>query len=418
MLNLKGFIQEKVLGQGTYGCVYKAKRISDGKSYAVKVVNLGKLNHREIEDSVNEIRLMASFDSPFIIQFYEAFVDNRRLCIVTEYSRLGDLAHLIQRRKNKRRPFQEEDIWRFLIEILSGLKVLHSCGVVHRDLKSANILLSAPDLIKVADLGVSTVLHTTQLARTQIGTPLYLAPEVWKKRPYDQKCDMWSLGVLLYEIMTFTFPFLGRTTEEIARKVCMGRFSLPHNYSADLISIVKRLLQVSPILRPTVEDLLDLQCIKSRMHLVNDYLNPCAISQQDHLLSTIKVPANVKNVAFPRAAYGKKIPIVRPIDQRIHIKPGYISKKELASVSSPELQLITDLDLWSPNKIGKENDSNNMNEYEFDYAPVKEPLSHRGSPPVRQPPPSIVSKFNPNPRFRQVGYALQQNPHRYRMPIF
>jgi NIMA (never in mitosis gene a)-related kinase len=163
-MNLAGFVEEKLLGKGTYGQVYKAKRLTDGISYAVKVVNLNALNHREIEDSVNEIRLMASFTSPFIIRFYEAFCDKKRLCIVTEYSRLGDLAHVIHRRKQQRRPFQEEDIWRFFIQMLEGLKVLHSRGVLHRDLKSANILLSAPDFIKIADLGVSTVLHATVLA--------------------------------------------------------------------------------------------------------------------------------------------------------------------------------------------------------------------------------------------------------------
>ena len=408
-MNLKGFQEQKVLGQGTYGCVYKAKRLSDGKSYAVKVVNLSKLNHREIEDSVNEIRLMASFTSPFIIQFYEAFCDNKRLCIVTEYSRLGDLAHLIERRKKKRRPFQEEDIWRFLIQLLSGLKELHSCGVVHRDLKSANILLSAPDWIKIADLGVSTVLHTRQLARTQIGTPLYLAPEVWKRRPYDQHCDMWSLGVLLYEMMTFTFPFLGRTTEELSRRVCLGRFSAPRGYSPDLISIVRKLLQVNPMLRPTVTELLNTQCIKSRMSLVNDYLNPAVEKVPDHLLSTIKVPQNVKNVNLPSAAYGKKPDIIRPIEQRMHMKKGIGLKKDIGSASSPELQLIMDLDWWSPNKVQldnpeKETQIKQENDFQI-HPPAPKPPSEPHNPPGPRRihgKACVVAHEIPNPRFRRM----------------
>jgi len=406
-MNLPGFIQQKILGQGTYGCVYKAKRISDGQSYAVKVVNLQTLNHREIEDSVNEIRLMASFTSPYIIRFFEAFVDNRRLCIVTEYSRLGDLAHLIERRKKKQRPLNEEDIWRFLIQILEGLKVLHNCGVVHRDLKSANILLSAPDLIKIADLGVSTVLHTTQLARTQIGTPLYLAPEVWRRKPYDSKCDMWSLGVLLYEMMTFTFPFIANNTRDLAQKVCLGKFNLPKNYSKDLVLIVRRLLQVSPISRPSVDELLELQCIKSRMWLIaSSIVEDSEIEIEDKLLSTIKVPQNIRNVSLPGATYGKKGQIIKPIEQRLHMKKLTGISKEIALVSSPELQMITDFDLWSPNKIQIENENDIMWQRPFSQRPVC-------LPPQPPKPPAQPSQIAPRKNFRNMEPPI--NPRRKRI---
>ena len=408
-MNLPGFIEQKVLGKGTYGCVYKAKRISDGQSYAVKVVNLSSLNHSEIEDAVNEIRLMASFTSPFIIRFFEAFVDNRRLCIVTEYSRLGDLAHLIERRRKKKRPFSENDIWRFLIQILEGIKVLHNCGVVHRDLKSANILISAPDMIKIADLGISTVLHTTQLARTQIGTPLYLAPEVWKRKPYDSKCDMWSLGILLHEMMTFTFPFTARSTKELAQKVCIGKFSIPKGYSSDLISVLRRLLQVNPILRPSVDEILNLQSIQSKKEFISTcLLDDALLETDDKLLSTIKVPLNIRNVNLPMASYGKKGQIVKPLEQRLHMKKGIGFNKELALVSSPELQLITDLDWWSPNKLENNSPPNELIEWQrpFSQRPVLKPAPPP-IPPQRNielAPPRRNLHINegPNPRNKRL----------------
>lgn len=417
-MNLPGFIELKTLGKGTYGSVYKARRESDGNSYAVKVVNLSSLNHREIEDSVNEIRLMASFNSPFIIRFYEAFCDNKRLCIVTEYSRLGDLAHLIERRKRKNKPLKEDVIWCYFLQLLEGLNSLHSVGVVHRDLKSANILISAPDLIKIADLGVSTVLRTRQLARTQIGTPLYLAPEVWKRRPYDHKCDMWSLGVLLYEMMTFTYPFMGRSTQDLAKRVCVGRYTIPQGkYSNDLISVVRRLLQVNPVLRPSVSELLDSQVVKSRMHMLNPFMqaNDPEIAIDDKLLSTIKVPQNMRNMNFPNPSYGRKAEIVKPLEQRMHMKRGVPMRKELPMVSSPELQLIADLDWWSPNKLGME-----VDEEALCMEPVQEstrPHSHRPVPvmPPAQPAhqmapraprnPPAARKYNQfnNPRFRRIA---------------
>ncbi|OHT11756.1 Protein kinase domain containing protein [Tritrichomonas foetus] len=353
-MNLKGFVEEKVLGEGSYGHVFKARRESDGNTYAVKVVDLSKLSRREIEDSVNEIRLMASFTSPFLIRFYEAFCDQKRLCIVTEYAQLGDLSNLIERRKRKHRPFPEMTIWRFLLQLLEGLKVLHSTGVVHRDLKSANVLLSAPDLIKIGDLGISTVLRQTQLARTQIGTPLYLAPEVWRRRPYDQKCDMWSLGVLLYEMMTFSFPFNGRNTDELVNRICCGRYSTPTNYSADLSSILRRLLQVNPAQRPSVNELLDLKCVKDKMNLIIPYLNKEVIShiKEPHLLSTIKVPLNMRNVNLPGSMYGKQPEVVKPIAQRMHMKKNIpMNPRDLAHVSTPDMKIIADQDWWSPNKL-------------------------------------------------------------------
>lgn len=399
LMNLAGFKEQIVLGKGTYGKVYKAQRISDGVSYAVKVVNLGSLNHREREDAVNEIRLMASFTSPFIVRFYEAFSDNKRLCIVTEYSRLGDLSHLIDRRRSQKRPLKEEMIWRYLIQVLQGLQVLHDRGVVHRDLKSANILLSAPDFVKIADLGISTVLRTRQLARTQIGTPLYIAPEIWKSRPYDHKCDMWSLGVLLYEMMTFAYPFNGRTQREISQKACIGYYISPRGYSNELLNLVRRLLQANPFMRPTTNELLGTLSIQKRIGFVQSFIEDGENEPEGALLlSPIKVPLNMSHVNLPRPAYGKKPNIVKPIDQRMHVKAGAHLRRPLAVISSPELQKICDRDWWSPNKIGgQENEPENIHV-------VEEPQSAR---PVMRPPPVIGNVHakkqqwaRVNPRFR------------------
>jgi NIMA (never in mitosis gene a)-related kinase len=239
--------------------------------------------------------------------------------------------------------------------MLEGLRVLHSRGVVHRDLKSANILLSAPDLIKIADLGVSTVLHSTELARTQIGTPLYLAPEIWRHRPYDQKCDMWSLGILLYEMMTFSYPFNGGSEDQLFRRICRGRYRRPRGYSGSLLSIMRRLLQLDPDQRPTVEDLLMTESITSRRHLVDQFLSEQGLlARQDELLATIKVPYNLRQVKMPRPSYGKQPNIVKPLEERIHLKNRALAKKPLENLSSPELKRVCERDWWSPVKFDVE----------------------------------------------------------------
>ena len=408
-LNLKGFTEIKQIGHGSYGSVYKARRHSDNTIYAVKVVNLTHCNQKEIRDSLNEIRIMASFSSPFIIRFYEAFCDNKRLCIVTEYSRLGDLAHLIERRKKKNKPFTEDQIWCYFLQMLSGLHNLHSTGVIHRDLKSANILLSAPDLIKIADLGISTVLQTTQLARTQIGTPLYLAPEVWKKRPYNQKCDIWSLGVLLYEMMTFHYPFPGRSNSDIAHRVCRGTYTIPQSkYSADLLFVLRKLLQVNPVIRPSTKELMNMQVIKDRLNMLDSFIEQDALNQNEKLLDTIKVPGNLRNVNLPNPTYNKKVEIVKPLEQRLHVKKGAPLKKDINLINSPEMKMITDLDWWAPTRPGTNDDDEVVEEKcipgNFTRAKsnqVRSPKEVVKRAPRRYvPPPAVAAGVANERRFR------------------
>lgn len=421
-MNIPGFLQEKVLGKGSYGTVYKAKRIADGQSYAVKIVNTAGMCKRELEDSVNEIRLMASFKSPFIISFYEAFALETRLCVITEYARLGDLSKLIDRRKRQNRPLLEDDIWRFLLQVTEGLKVLHEKGVVHRDIKSANLLLCAPDLVKIGDLGISTILHQHQFAKTQIGTPLYLAPEIWRRRPYDAKCDMWSLGVVLYEMLNFSFPFIANSTEELGRRILAGRIGpIRHGYSAEIQSVVSLLLQANPDNRPTSEELMNLPCMQSRMHLITQMFaeEPQFSSDSAQILPTIKVPRKINQCAFPRPSYEEDKELVRPIAERLHVKGGPATEKDADMISTRELIQVADHDWWSPKKIKvKEDIDQDMKDLklkisdEFDERRENKPLSQRSPnvPPIIQPPKvPIIVQPRPKPVRNYVYYHRNEN---------
>lgn len=457
-MKISGFKQEKVLGEGSYGKVYKTRRLNDNQIYAIKAIDLNKLDYKEIEDAVNEIRLMASVTSPFIISFYEAFAveDQKRLYIVTEYAKIGDLRHLIERRKLRNLPLQEEQIWQFLLEILEGLRILHSCGVVHRDLKSANILISAPDLVKIGDLGIATVLHNhktafaKEMARTQIGTPLYIAPEVWKNRPYDQKCDIWSLGVLLYEMMTFSFPFMGRNQDDLQRRVCAGAYTVPKYieklYSRDLLSILRQLLMVDPKDRPSVDEILNMQSVKSHMDLLNPFLQSDLyrntslneISMEGghaKLLSTIHVPKanydrygrkniNLDNVQLPSQKYNKRPPVIKPIAERMHMKKGIPipPSLDIATISTPDLTLITDQDLWSPIKeqescFSKSDDLNHNQDIQTNNTyPPSNPVSKKQPKQVQfvnQAPQPSVSQEN---RMNQ-GNVVKKNEVSFASPL-
>ena len=359
-MDLPGFVAECEIGTGASAHVYKARRQNDGKTYAVKVIETKNLNHEDLRDALNEIRLMASFESPFIETFYEAKVVGTKIYLVTEFAQFGDLDSLISKRKETKKKFLEEDIWRCLIQIIQGLHVIHEAGVIHRDLKSANILICAPDLVKIGDLGISTVVKTKGLATTQLGTPYYIAPEIWKKMPYDEKCDIWSLGVLAYEMMTFNYPFTGADNKAIKNKACYGMMNPIKQgcYSDELVEFIRTLLQIDPADRPNTLQLLNSQSIRLRTDSVNSMLVDEA-TYESSLIGTIEPSQKLQNIKLPPPNYSHK-EMIKPLNQRMQKSESSRNAYELAATRE-------------------------MNENEVKHKNVKapsfrqNPLSHRGN---------------------------------------
>ena len=166
----------------------QVERKSDGKIYALKRVNISKMSKREVSDAVNEIRVLASVRHPHIVSFLQAFLDkgDSELCIIMEYCGCGDLAQKVDRYKKRRQYVDERVIWAYLIQMSDALKCLHAKNIVHRDLKTANCFLSEDGTIKIGDLNVSKRMKNG-LCATQIGTPYYMSPEIFKNKPYSYK---------------------------------------------------------------------------------------------------------------------------------------------------------------------------------------------------------------------------------------
>lgn len=168
-----------------------------------------------------------------------------------EYADKGDLYQKITEFKKAGIYFEESDIWRIFIQLVKGLKALHDLKILHRDLKSANVFLSNDGSAKLGDLNVSKVAKRG-LGYTQTGTPYYASPEVWKDQPYDHKSDIWSLGCVLYEMITLRPPFRAENMEGLYNKVIKGQFSkISEKFSSDLAEIVRSMVQVQPESRPT-----------------------------------------------------------------------------------------------------------------------------------------------------------------------
>jgi NIMA (never in mitosis gene a)-related kinase len=178
MSSLKEFEILGKLGEGAFSIVYKARRKEDGREYALKKIQFNSLSTKEVANCLNEVRILASVNSAYIIGYKDAFYDesSKSLCTVTEYASGGDLHHRIQSLKKKGQFLEENDIWRLVIQMVTGLKVLHGYNIFHRDLKAANVFLSKDQQsAKLGDLNVSIV-SKSGMAYTQTGTPYYACP--------------------------------------------------------------------------------------------------------------------------------------------------------------------------------------------------------------------------------------------------
>ena len=303
------------LGEGAYSTVFKVKRIVDGKTYALKKVKLLNLSDKEKENALNEVRILASVKSNFVVSYKEAFFDekDRTLCIVMEFADNGDLYQKIVEHKKKAMFFEESEIWRIFIQLVKGLKALHDLKILHRDLKSANVFLYANGDAKIGDLNVSKVTRAG-VGHTQTGTPYYASPEVWNDSPYDNKSDIWSLGCVLYEMIALKPPFRAQDMEGLYKRVIKGQYSkIPDRFSNDLFQIIQFLLQVNPKLRPSCEQILNHPIIQKRIEyfksITGEKENPNTTGNNKSLLKTIHMPKNLLFLSdkLPKPNYDKQL---------------------------------------------------------------------------------------------------------------
>ena len=297
------------LGEGAYSTVFKVKRNIDQKIYALKKVKLLNLSEKEKENSLNEVRILASVKSNFVVSYKEAFFDEKdnTLCIVMEFADRGDLYQKIVQHKKSAKFFEESDVWRIFIQLVKGLKALHDLKILHRDMKSANVFLFSNGSAKLGDLNVSKVARRG-LGYTQTGTPYYASPDVWKDKPYDNKSDVWSLGCVLYEMITLRPPFRAQDMEGLFNKVCKGQYSrIPERFSDDLFQVVQFLLQVNSSNRPSCEQILNHPVVLKRIEYFKSFAGEDD-NEDKCLLKTIHMPKNLLFLSdkLPKPNYDKQ----------------------------------------------------------------------------------------------------------------
>lgn len=248
------------LGSGSYGKVYLAKQKSSGLQVAIKEIHTEMLQPDQKEKALKEVQLLSSLKHPNIVSHIESFDADGKLYIVMEYLDGGDLSGRISSAKNG---FSEKEILSIFIQICLALKYVHDRKIVHRDVKPQNIFLTNLGIAKLGDFGVSKALDgTADLCKTVIGTPYYLSPEVWTNAEYDSKTDVWSLGCILYEMISLKKPFQGENPQQLFVNVVNGKYQkLPKAYSGNIRDLVANMLSPLPERRPTTQQILQLPFI-------------------------------------------------------------------------------------------------------------------------------------------------------------
>ena len=275
---IKDYIIKSRLGIGSYGTVYKVSKKNNSKIYVIKQISLLGLTEKQINEYKSEAKLLSLIKSNYVVKYHDSFIENNNLNILMEYCDGGDLYQYIEKNKKKKIKIKEKTIWQIFIQMILGLHSIHKKKILHRDLKSQNIFLTKDLNIKIGDLGVSKRLIQTNFAKTFIGTPYYLSPEICMEKPYNDKSDVWAIGCILYELCCFKYPFDAKSQGALLLKILNNEPEKIDNnyYSKDLQKMIDMLLNKNYELRPSCEDILKMKIVleKAKIYnLLNDVIN-------------------------------------------------------------------------------------------------------------------------------------------------
>lgn len=299
----------KRIGAGSQGTCYLLQHINTQKQYVCKKIKLEnshsqiKNNFKNVEVNlnernlcINELNLLQKI-SPHknLISYYKAIVENNWLNIIMEYADGGDLSTEISRRikilnevekdkclmsnseykfRLKKAYFTENQIMYIFIQILLGLNHLHSNKIMHRDIKLQNIFLTKDGYVKLGDLGIAKEIKDNECANTVVGSPIYMAPEVFNNVPYNNKSDVWALGCLLYEIVALKPLFNANNVAQIYCQILnlnnSSNLLNTHSfiYTKQLTTLISIMLQQNPSARPTTSYLLQLPYIQDELYKI------------------------------------------------------------------------------------------------------------------------------------------------------
>ncbi|KAI5064254.1 hypothetical protein GOP47_0020924 [Adiantum capillus-veneris] len=253
-LSLLGYKVGKTLGFGSFGKVKLAEHELTGYKVAIKILNKRKMSRNaDMEEKVRrEIKILRLFMHTHIIRLYEVIETETDIYFVMEYVNSGELFdHIVEKGR-----LSEDEARRFFQQIISGVEYCHRNMVVHRDLKPENLLLDSTLDVKIADFGLSNVMHDGHFLKTSCGSPNYAAPEVISGKLYaGPEVDVWSCGVILYALLCGSLPFDDGNISNLFKKIKGAIYTLPSHLSAGARDLIPRMLVVDPLKRYTIPEI-------------------------------------------------------------------------------------------------------------------------------------------------------------------
>lgn len=253
-LETKDFTKEKltinnfslicVIGKGSYAKVVVARKRDTGKIYALKIVKKSRVEQRHNQEYIKTERsILAEIQHPFIIKMSYAFQSENKLYFALEYCAGGELFNLLQ----KKRRFTEEQARFYTVQVLLALEHLHKFDIIYRDLKPENIMIDTDGYLRLIDFGLSKKgVKTNQGAKSDCGTPEYLAPEILFRKEHGKSVDNWTLGAFLFEMLTGLPPFYSADREELFNNIKFKVLKYPYFLSSTVKSLLDGLLEKDP----------------------------------------------------------------------------------------------------------------------------------------------------------------------------
>ncbi|KAH0795550.1 CAMK family protein kinase [Histomonas meleagridis] len=244
----------RTIGNGAFSVVALVYDITTNAQYACKISSRKFLIQQKLFDKFErEVRIMQSFQSPFLVQLYDIVYDQNLIYLIMEYCSNGELFQAIA----DNGPVEEKRAKKIFAQIVSGVSYIHSHDISHRDIKPENILLDSCMNAKITDFGLCQHTSENLLLKTYCGSPFYVSPEVLLNKPYDgKKSDIWSLGVVLFTIVTGGLPWEDIGQQKLYQQIAEANFTIPRYLPPDLRDLISRLMQLNPKDRPNVDEIL------------------------------------------------------------------------------------------------------------------------------------------------------------------
>jgi serine/threonine protein kinase len=246
------------IGRGAFGEVWKVTHENSQKVYCIKILNKRDIFEQKLINQINkEISIMYNVNHPYSVKLVNHFEDNEKLYLIMELATNGNLYNLIQNNK-KEKNTNLELIKKIIIQTIEIIKYLHSLNIIYRDIKPENLLLDKDFNIKLCDYGWATYFTPGKFLTVYCGTPEYVSPEMLKKYPYNEKVDIWGLGVLIFELVFGYAPFASNFNEDRYNNIKIGKINWPNDLKDEYNNIkdlIEKILKINPKERITLDEI-------------------------------------------------------------------------------------------------------------------------------------------------------------------